>query len=66
MSKTFVPELVSKEGYPLWKRKVEAWKILTTETKVKQALQLALRIRCETISQAVFSKLSIEDMNKEE
>ena len=37
MSKTFVPELVSKEGYPLWKRKVEAWKILTTEEKVKQA-----------------------------
>ena len=63
--KGFVPELDSKMSYPLWKRKVEAWQIITTEEKKKQAIQLALRIRCDAISQALFSKLSVEDMNKD-
>ena len=59
----FVPELTSKELYPLWKRKVEAWQILTEQAKPKQAIQLALKIKCETIAQAVFSKLTTAQMN---
>ncbi len=62
----FVPVLSSKEGYPLWKRKVEAWQILTSEDKKKQALQLALKIKCETISQAVFAKITTANMNADD
>ena len=65
-SNGFVPELTSKELYPLWKRKVEAWQILTEQSKENQAIQLALKIKCETIAQTVFSKLTTAQMNTED
>ena len=63
---SFVPELLRKDQYPLWKKKVEAYKILSTVQKDKQALNLAIKIRNDTISQALFTKLSISEMNSED
>lgn len=61
-----VPELKKKSEYPLWKKKVEVWKLSTETVKAKQALKLALKIKDEKISEALFRNVSAPDLNAEE
>ena len=60
-----VPELKNKNQYPLWKKRVEAWKLLTGQAPAKHALTLSLKIKDEHISQSLFNKMTVEDMNKD-
>ena len=61
-----IPELCRKDQYPLWKKKVEAYRILSTAEKKKQALNLAIRIKNDTISQALFNKMTVTEMNQDD
>jgi hypothetical protein len=63
--KCSIPFLLKKDGYPLYKKKVEVWEVLTTLEKPKQALQLAINIKCPTISAEVFARLEIAQLNVE-
>ena len=58
-----VPMLLDKEDYPLFKKKVEAWEILTTLDDSKRGLKLAVTIRCKVISAELFSRLTVTEMN---